>query len=194
MRWLRNIVSAGLLLGAATIALSTGLSDHADDYGQTPLPQGGVVQLPEGSVTVYLKQLGDTDPIRQVNVPFGFQVTPVAGGAPVPVSSQDDAPAASAVQRSETIGELGSVAKLDVPAAGAYRVSGSGDLVPGSSFLEFGTNAGAALLDRWRLLAGMVVAAIVIALLPMPRPRRRWQDEAGPPSGWSNDPRAPYAG
>jgi hypothetical protein len=194
MRWLRNLVSLGLILAAVAIAVATGLSDHSDDYGQVPLPQGGVVHLPEGTTTVFLSQLGESDPVRQVNAPFGFQVTPVGGGQPVPVSSSNGATSAEAVQRSETIGELGAVAKLDVPSTGDYRVTASGEFAPGSSFLEFGTNAGAALLDRWRLLVALVVGAVLIALIPTPRPRRRWEDEGGGPVGWSDDPRAPYAG
>jgi hypothetical protein len=182
-------------VAAAGIALVTVLSDHSDDYGEVPMPQGGVVDLPEGKVTVFLKQIGDSsNPIRQVKTPFGFEVVPLGGGVPVPVSSQNDAPAAEAVTRSESIGELGSVAKLEVPAEGEYRVNGSGEFVPGSSFLDFGTNAGDALLKRWKLIVGLIIAALVIGILPTPRHRRRSEDEGGAPVGWSNDPRAPYAG
>ena len=67
----------------------------------------------------------------------------MADGAPVPVSADDGATIANADQRSETIGELGAVAKLDVPSAGSYVVSASGAAATrGSSSLEFGTNAG----------------------------------------------------
>lgn len=194
MRWLKNIVSVGLLVAAGAVALVTGLSDHSDDYGQVPLPGGGVVELPEGKVTVFLSQLGESDAIRQIDTRFTFQVVPLGGGPPVPVASANGAPEATAVQRSETIGELGSVAKLDVPATGDYRVSGSGDIAPSSSFLAFGTNAGAAVLDRWKLLAGLIGGAVILALIPLPRGRRRWEDETREPSGWSSDPRAPYAG
>ena len=194
MRWLRNIASVGLILAAAGIALATALSDHSDDYGQVPLPGGGVVHLPEGTVTVFLSQLGDTNPVHRVTTPFGFQVTSLMGGQAVPVSTQNGALAAEAVQRSETIGELGSVAKLDVPATGDYQVTGNGRFTAGSTFLKFGTNAGAALLERWRLLVGLIVGAVLLALIPTPRPRKRWEDESGAPVGWSNDPRAPYAG
>jgi hypothetical protein len=195
MRWLRGIITAGLVVAVAAIALVTGLSDHSDDYGEVSLPQGGVVHLPEGKVTIFLKQLGDqSDPIRQVTTPFGFQVLPVGGGSPVPVTSQNGAPVADAVTRSETIGELGAVAKLQVPATGEYEVVASGSFPAGSSFLDFGTNAGQALAARWKLLAGLLIAAVVIALIPMPRSRRRWEDDAGAPTGWSDDPRAPYAG
>jgi hypothetical protein len=195
MRWLRGIICVGLLVAAAGIALVTGLGDHSDEYGQVPMPQGGVVHLPEGTTTVFLSQLGDgADPIRQVDVPFAFQLTPLHGGAPVPVASRNGAPSVEAVTRSETIGELGAVAKLDVPSTGDYQVTASGDLAPGTSFLKFGTNAGAALLEKWKLLAGLVIAALVVGLLPMPRTGRRWEDDSGGPVGWSDDPRAPYAG
>jgi hypothetical protein len=195
VRWLKNIVSVGLLLAAVAVALATVLSDHSDDYGQVPLPQGGTVHLPEGKVVVYYSQLGDgSDPVAQVAIPLGFQVVPAGGGAPVPVSSQNGVPSATAVQRSETVGELGAVAKLDVPSAGDYTVIASTNAAPGSTFLKFGTNAGAAMLARWHLLAGLVIGSILIALIPTPRPRRRWEDEGGAPSGWSSDSRAPYAG
>jgi hypothetical protein len=195
MRWLKNLVSVLMLLAAAAVVLATAFSDHSDDYGQVPLPQGGLVHLPEGKVTVFYTELGDgSNPVRQVFTPFGFQVVPAGGGAPVPMSSENGAQAPEAVERSETVGELGSVAKLDVPSAGDYAVSASSNVAPGSSFLKFGTNAGAAVLKRWHLIAGLVIGAILIALIPMPRPRRRWEDEGGAPSSWSSDSRAPYAG
>jgi hypothetical protein len=194
MRWLKHTVSVLLLVAAAAVALATALSNHSDDYGRAPLPQGGMVHLPEGKVTVFYSHLGGaSDPSQRVGL-FGFQVVPAGGGSPVPVSSGVGAPSADAVQSSETIGDLGAVAKLDVPSSGDYVVSASSDLAPGSSSLEFGTNAGSALLQRWHLLAGLLIAAILITLIPTPRPRRRWDDEGGAPSGWSSDPRAPYAG
>jgi len=195
MRWLKNIISLVLIIAAVAVALATAFSDHSDDYGQVPLPGGGVVHLPEGKVVVYFSELGDaSDPIRQVHVPLGFQVVSASTGVPVAVSAGGGAQAPTSVQRSETVGELGAVAKLEVPSTGDYAVSGSTTLPAGTSFLKFGTNAGAAVLDRWRLLAGLVIGAILIALIPMPRPRRRWEDDGGAPSGWSTDSRAPYAG
>jgi hypothetical protein len=191
MRWLKHLISLALLVAAAGVALATGLSDHSDDYGQVPLPQGGTVHLPAGKVTVYYAQPGDNS--DSVAAPLGFQVVS-EGGVPVSVSSENGAPAADAVQRSETVGELGAVAKLDVPASGDYVVSASSSVAPGSASLKFGTNAGAALAARWHLLAGLVIGAILISLIPTPRPRRRWEDESGGPTGWSSDPRSPYAG
>jgi hypothetical protein len=194
MRWLKNLIALGLVLTAAGMALSIGLSDHSDDYGQVGLPQGGVVHLPDGKVTVYYSQLGDnSDPLRQNSVPLGFQVVS-PGGVAVPIATENGAPSASSVTRSETVGELGAVAKLDVPSSGDYTVQGSTNLPPGTSFLKFGTNAGAALLARWHLFAALLIAATLIAIIPTPRPRRRWEDEGGAPTGWSSDPRAPYAG
>jgi hypothetical protein len=195
MRWLKNIAVVGLLLAAVGVALATAFSDHSDDYGQVPLSPGGVVHLPQGTVTVFYSQLGDgSDPISRATVPFTFQVVPVGGGAPVPVSSQGNAQSAEAVERSETVGELGAVAKLNVPSSGDYTVRGSSSLPAGSAFLKFGTNTGAALLAKWRLFAALIGGAILLALIPMPKPKRRWEDEGDAPTGWSSDPRAPYAG
>jgi hypothetical protein len=194
MRWLKKLISLGLVLAAAGLALSIGLSDHSDDYGQVGLPQGGVVHLPDGKVTVYYSQLGDnSNPLSQNSVPLGFQVVSARGVA-VPIATENGAPSASSVTRSETVGELGAVAKLDVPSSGDYVVQGSTNLPPGTSFLKFGTNAGAALVARWHLFAALLIGAILIAIIPTPRPRRRWEDEGGAPTGWSSDPRAPYAG
>jgi hypothetical protein len=193
MRWLKHTTSVLLVLAAAAIVLSTALSDHSDDYGQVPLPQGGMVNLPKGETTVFYTVLGDnSDPIKQV-APLGFQVAPVRGGPPLTMSSTDGGSTDVTVTRSETIGELGAVAKLDVPSAGDYSVSGTTNLPPGTSFLEFGTNSATAVLHKWRLLAGLLLAAFLIGFIPTPRPRRHWEDEHGP-SGWSSDPRAPYAG
>src|SRR5213592_2418939 len=151
MSWLKNLISVGLLLAAAGLVLATALSDHSDDYGQVPLPQGGSVHLPEGKTTVYFSVLGDnTDPIRQVGG-IVFHVVPVGGGDPLTMTTTDGATSDIAVSRSETIGELGAIAKLDVPSSGDYVVSGGSNLPAGNAFLKFGTNAGTAILHRWKL-------------------------------------------
>jgi hypothetical protein len=192
MAWLKRTISILLLVAAVAVALATAFSNHSDDYGKVPLPQGGQVHLPQGKVVVFYSQpAGASD---QVTVPFSFQVIPAAGGAPVSVSTENGTASDITGERSQTIGELGAVAKLRVPSAGEYVVSASGNLAAGSAALEFGTSAEDAVLQRWHLLAGLVLAAILIALIPVPRSRRRWEDGTGAPSGWSSDPRSPYAG
>lgn len=194
MRWLKHTISVGLVLAAAAVALVTGLSDHTRDYGQVPLPQGGVVALPQGTVVVYYKPPGDgSNPVQQVNVPFTFEVVPVGGGPAVPIGSNGNTQNVAAFQRSETVGELGAIAKLHVPSSGEYMVQASGDVGPGTSSLKFGTNAGSAVLHKWKLFAGLLGAALLLTLLPTPRHGRRWEDEHRP-TGWSSDPRSPYAG
>ncbi len=195
MRWLKHLLSVGCLLAAAGIALATGLSDHTQDYGKVPVPPGGVVQLPKGTVVVYFSQVGDgSDPIRQVTTPFSFQVVPLGGGPPVPVASNGNKASVLAFQRSETIGELGAVAKLHVPASGEYSVNADANVPPGTSYLKLGRNAGTAVVSKWKLYAGLVLAAILLNFIPTPKPKRRWEDEGRAPTGWSSDPRAPYAG
>jgi hypothetical protein len=144
-------------------------------------------------VTVFYRVLGDTSEIDQNTGGLAFQVTPTRGGAPIAMALASGQTSGVAVTRSETIGEVGSVAKLDVPAAGDYVVSGSTDLAPGAAYLEFGTNAGTAVLHRWKLLAGLLLGALLLALIPVPRSGRRW-GAGEEPTGWSSDPRAPYAG
>jgi hypothetical protein len=192
MAWLKRTISILLLAAAVAVALATAFSNHSDDYGRVPLPQGGAVHLPEGKVIVFYGQpAGASD---QATVPFSFQVVPAAGGAPVPVSTENGTTSEIDVVGSQTIGEIGAVAKLRVPSAGEYAVSAGGNLAPGTASLEFGTNAEDAVLQRWHLLAGLVLGAILVALIPVPRSKRRREDGTGAPSGWSSDPRAPYAG
>jgi hypothetical protein len=193
VRRLKPLISLGLLLAAAGIALAVGLSNHSADYGKVPIPGSGSVHLPEGKVTVFYSQPDRSTAATGVSTPLTYEVVS-SGGVPVPLSSENDAPAPDAVQRSETIGELGAIDKLDVPASGNYLVRASSGAAPGTTALEFGTNAGAALASKWHLFAALIIGAFLVALIPVPKPRRRWDDEVGPPSGWSSDPRAPYAG
>jgi hypothetical protein len=194
MRWLKHTISAVLLLVAVGVVLSTALSDHSDDYGQVTLPQGGTVHLPEGKVTVFYRVLGDSSEFGQNSGGLAFQVSPAQGGEPIAMALANGETSGVAVTRRETIGELGAVAKLDVPAAGDYFINGSSNLPVGTSFLEFGTNAASAVLERWRLLAGLLIGAMLTTIIPVPRSSRRSEDPAGEPTGWSSDPRAPYAG
>jgi hypothetical protein len=194
MRWLKHTISVVLLLVAVGVVLATAFSDHSNDYGQVLLPQGGTVHLPKGKVTVFYRARGDSTELGENSGGLAFQVTSAQGGEPIALALANGQTSGVAVTRSETIGELGAVAKLDVPAAGNYVVSGSTNLAPGTTLLEFGTNAGSAVLQRWKLLAGLLLGALLLAIIPVPRSGRRWEDPAGEPVGWSSDPRAPYAG
>jgi hypothetical protein len=192
MRWLKRTISILMLLAAAGIALAIGFSNHSDEYGQVSLPQGGTVHLPKGKVTVFDRVQGQGSEIEPGAANLAFAVVPVEGGPPIAMSLANGETSGTSVTRRVTIGELGAFVKLDVPEAGDYRVTGSTSLAPGTFYLEFGTNAGAALLDRWKLLAGLVLGALLIAFIPVPRSRRGRGHEDEP--HWSSDPRAPYAG
>jgi hypothetical protein len=191
MRWLKHCLSVLLLVAFAGIVLATLFSDHSDDYGRVSLPQGGTVHLPKGKVTLYEGVNANTSDLDRTTPGVTFQVTPAGGGQPIGMSLDQGQGSELQVTRSETIGELGAIGKLDLPAAGDYLVSGGSDFPGGTASLEFGTNAGQALLDRWKLLVGLLVAAFVLTLIPVPRSGRRLERDSG---GWSSDPRAPYAG
>jgi hypothetical protein len=192
MRWLKHTMSVILLLGAVGVVLATVFSDHSDDYGRVTLAQGGTVHLPEGKVTVFYRELADSSQPDQSPGGFAFNVVPAHGGPPVDLSLANEGTTDLSVTSSETIGEHGALAKLDVPVAGDYVVSGSSNLLAGTSFLEFGTNAASAVRDRWKLIAGLLLGGLLIALIPVPRRSgRRFEGDSG---GWSSDPRAPYAG
>jgi hypothetical protein len=191
MRWLKHTTSLLLIVAVAAVALATAFSEHSDDYGRVGLPQGGTVDLPKGTVTVFFKELGQQDPIRQLDAPLSFQVVPASGGQPLEEAPTAGGTSEVEVQRSEQIGSLGSVAKVEVPEAGLYTVSGSATGSAGSSFLTFGTDAGTAVFHKWKLLAGLLGGAMLLTLIPTPRPSKRWEDGAGP-SGWSSDSTSPY--
>lgn len=191
MRWLKRTISILLLLAAAGIVVAIAFSDHSDDYGTVSLPGTGTVHLPKGKTTVYYRLRGDSSEVASRG-DLSLAVTPAHGGAPIAMTQENGEPSDLQVTRSETIGEVGSVAKLDVPETGGYRVSGNTNFAAGTSYLEFGTNAGNALLQRWKLLAGLVLGALVLAFIPVPRSGRR-SNRVGDPH-WSSDPRAPYAG
>ena len=196
MRWLKHTLSTFLLIAAVAVAIATALSEHSDDYGAVALPQGGAVELPAKTVTVFYEEPGTG--ANSIHEPRGlgaFRVTPAGGGEPLPIraTGSDASESEVTVQRSETIGELGAVAKIDVPEEGFYVVTGRLTQPGATSSLTFGTSAGAAVIDRWRLLAGLVGGAFLLTLIPVPKPGRRWPEENAP-VGWSDDPRAPYAG
>jgi hypothetical protein len=194
MRWLKHTISILLVLGAAGVILATAFSDHSSDYGRASLPQGGTVHLPKGKVTVYMRLAGSSSDVAEnSNGNLAFAVTPAGGGTPIAASAADGQTSDVSVTRSETIGEVGAIAKLDVPSSGDYIVTGSTDRAPGVSYLEFGTNAGSAVLQRWKLIAGLLLGALLLAVIPVPRSGRRWDAGEGQ-TGWSSDPRAPYAG
>ena len=181
-------MSTLLFLGALGLVLAIGFSDHSDDYGRVSLPQGGSVHLPEGKVTVYDRVGGGTSAAEDDTAAVAFQVVPAGGGEPISLRPVNSEASDTQVTKTETIGEFGALAKLDVPREGDYEVSGSSDLEPGSVYLDFGTNAGQALLNRWKLIVGLLIGACLFGLIPPPRRRRRWEEPA-----WSSDPREPYA-
>lgn len=200
MRWLKHIVVTGLLLAAAAVTLGTLFSDHSAQYGEVGLPSGGMVHLPSGTVTVFLSTSGETqDGAAPGTQGLAFQVIPAAGGNALPMSSAGGSISAEGTQRSEVIGEHGAIGKVDVPSAGEYRVEADSNVQPGTASLKFGTNAATALAAKWKLLAALVAAAFLVGLIPVPRHKKRWQDDPetpGPaetPTDWST-PRAPYVG
>jgi hypothetical protein len=188
MHAVKRIVPVLLVLAVIAVVLVTLLSDHESEYGSVPLPAGGTVELPEGSVQVFFDEAGGGDE-PELAAPLSFQVAPAGGGPPVELEATAKG-SNSEVQfrRSEEISTQGSVAKLEIPEQGDYAVSGGQNAAAGSS-LTFGTSPFGAVAERWQLLAGLLGAAVLIALIPLDRRRSSGAD----PAGWSSDPRPPYA-
>jgi hypothetical protein len=193
MRWIKHITVPLLVLAAFAVALATVFTDHAADYGTVSLPQGGVIELPSGTVKVFYKEGDDPPaPTTQLAAPLSFDVTPVGGGAPLEETPTTNSGSAEfETERSADVGSPGSVADLEVPAEGSYLVRGSSGQPVGASSLTFGTDPLGAVVRRWKLLAGLLIGAFLVTLVPLPR--RRPHDETAGPSGWSSDPTAPYA-
>ena len=192
MRWLKHMLTVGLLLAAGVLALATVFSNHNSEFGKVALPSGGVVHLPKGTTTVFYSR--DGSDVEQQGTGLAFQVVPIAGGDPIPMSSAGGSISAEGTQRSEVIGEHGAIAKLKVPSTGDYRVVVATGAV--SATLEFGTNVATAVAAKWKLLAGLVLAAFLISLIPTPRRHRRRDEPASSTTTAlpSSPPRAPYAG
>jgi hypothetical protein len=195
MRWLKQTIPALLVLAAVGVVMATVFTDHSSDFGQVSLPEGGMVELPEGTTTVFYEELATAAaPTRKLSAPLTFQVTPAGGGPALPEKpTAKDSTGAAATSRSVDIGRLGSVAEVEVSAAGDYFVSGRSGQPAGSSYLTFGTSAFDAVVRKWHTLAALVGAALLVWLLPTPRRRHDYDDAPGA-TGWSSDPRSPYAG
>jgi hypothetical protein len=171
MQFLQRILPPLLVLGAVGILLSTFFSDHKADYGKVTLPAGGLVDLPEGGSTVYV---GDIDipvgsDIAQVGGSFAISVVPVDGGER-PTLTPPGGDGRSLTRSSEGLANRGAVADIDAPQAGAYRVSGSLGNLSDVEF-SFGRSSFAAVVAGWQLWGGLLLAAILIALLPKLRHR-----------------------
>ena len=143
-------------------------------------------------MTVFDRVQGQSSEIEPGAANLAFAVVPVDGGPPIAMSLANGETSGTSVTRRRDDRRVGRLRQARVPEAGDYRVTGSTSLAPGTFYLEFGTNAGVALLERWKLLAGLVLGALLIAFIPVPR-SGRGRGPVGEPH-WSSDPRAPYAG
>jgi hypothetical protein len=181
-RWLPRL----LVLGAIGVVIAALFSDHKKAYGEVPLPQGGVVNLPEGESKVYLDEivLGEQkgDP-RRLSGLLAFTVVPVGGGGPLSIDSVAGESSAELSERSQAIGSKDAVATVEAPSAGDYRVSGRYESEATAS-LSFGTDPFTAVMDEWRIWAGLLVLAFLITLVPRAkyRPKDKMAEESSEPS------------
>ena len=163
-RWLPRL----LVLGAIGVVIAALFSDHKAAYGQVPLPQGGVVDLPEGESKVYLDEvvLGESsgDP-RRLSGTLAFTVVPVGGGGPLSIDPVGRGSATELSERSQGIGSKDAVATIEAPVAGEYRVTGNYDSGVTAS-LGFGTDPFSAVVAEWRIWAGLLALAFLISLVP----------------------------
>ena len=171
MQALLRLLPKLLVLGAIGVMLAALFSDHRAAYGTVHLPQGGIVHLPEGTSEVYLEdgvqdQAGQ-DP-RELSAALHFSVTPVGGGESLTKEAAGlQSTAQEQSERSQSIGSKDAVAKLEVPAAGEYRVEG--DYGGNFAELDFGVGPFQAVLNKWKIWGGLLVLAFLISLVPVGR-------------------------
>lgn len=193
-RWLPRL----LVLGAIGVVAAALFSDHRAAYGQVPLPQGGVVHLPEGESKVYLEDLqvdAGGDPRRLAGA-LSFQVVPAAGGAALELGSVPGVEGGNSelTERSQGIASKNAVAQIDAPAAGDYLVRGAYE-ASSSAVLTFGTDPFSAAVNGWKLWGGLLAAAVLIALIPKRRYRPSGEDvAAGRAAPGQQEQQSPVAG
>lgn len=197
MQWLKRIVPPLLVLGAAGVVIATLFSSHADSRGSVPLPQGGEVYLPSGKTTIFAEpRTPEETDTNHVTSPFALRVVPATGGDPLPIDpiSDDDSPN-QLFHRSQEIGQRGAVATIDAPASGRYVVTGSFDDEQSGS-VNFGLTSFGAVKDEWKLIGGLLLAAFLISIVPVPKRGPGWErDEGGSGPGDYKPPRfSPYEG
>jgi hypothetical protein len=188
MRTLKRLAPPLLCLAAFALVLATAFTSHTDDYGSVDLPPGGKVTLPEGGVDVFVEEAQRDNSSPDLSSPLAFAMfasdgTQVAAEAGEGLSIETD--------RSQTVGSDGAVAKLDIPAAGDYTLTGG--LEGGTqATLTFGRTRFSAVASHWKVLAGLLGAAFVIALIPMREARDGPIENFSRPSAYSGP--APYDG
>ena len=181
-RDLKRIVFWALMIAVFAIVGFTLMGDHEADYGSLTLPPGGNVELPEGKVKIFYDEGGQSIPGSSLSAPLTFQVVPAGGGEPL-TSEATRATESGAVnnRRSEDVISRGSVAELEVPEEGTYAVTG-GTAGASPGVIKFGTDPFTAVVRKWRLLGGLLAAALLVTFLPVPRHRRSgdaaWPAEA----------------
>ena len=193
MQWLQRLLPKLLVLGAIGVIAVALFSDKKAEYGSVTLPRGGDVTLPEGTVNVFVDEDTTVGAVEDGdhNLPdvLSFAAVPVSGGdAVTPEPATDSGGPGEVTQRSEGIGARGTVATLDVPEHGDYRIAGSMGDSPAE--LTFGLTAFRSVAHEWKLIAGLLVGALLISMVRVPK-RSRGEDVE-----FAAEPRpvAPYRG
>jgi hypothetical protein len=153
------------------VALVILFSDHSAEYGAVPVASNAAVELPAGTVKVFYREPGaaaGSASASRLSSPVVLQVAPAAGGPALAVSSTSGEGAT--MRRSAELGATGSLAEFEVPSAGTYVVSSNGGGTAGAE-LTFGEDRFTAVGRSWRLLVGLLGAALLISLIPKPRRR-----------------------
>ena len=172
MQWLQRLLPKLLVLGAIGVVVVALLADHRTDYGSVTLPRGGVVTLPEGTVNAFVDEdpaTGVEDDTHDLPASLNAEAVPVSGGEPLVMEpAADSGSVGELASRSEAIGSRGTVATMDVPASGDYRISGS---MSNDSTVElgFGLNAFRAVAQEWKLIVGLLAGAFLISLIKVPK-------------------------
>ena len=140
-RWVAGVCAAGgfALALALFIAVAVSGSDAADEYGRISVPGSGALELPEGDVALFYEERVTLSENESLPVPPGLRVR--ARREQTIESENTTNNAINLDGRS-----LREFAKLEVPAAGSYRVSVRADASGGNSpSVTFGKGLGASM-------------------------------------------------
>lgn len=193
MQWLKRIVPKLLMVAALGVVIVALVSDHTAEYGTVPLPQGGVLHLPGDTVKVFVDEPQEPGDPRELSSILSFDVVPVGGSGALAKDATVQSNNEQLSKRSEAVGSKGAVATIDVPAGGDYRVSGGFTEPTAGASLSFGTDAFMAVIHRWKILAGLLGAALLISLIPVPK-RDSSYESSGEASSYQPPRFNPYNG
>ncbi len=185
-------IGTAVMIAAVAYALPRFIENRGDHdaYGSVAIPGERVLELPRGEVAVfYQERIADAaDPLRddggltEPSPEPDYEVRPAAGGEPLELDADGGREVSGSDERRRV-----EIERLDVPAAGAYRVTGRSIDRPQANDPEL--TFGSFLFD-WTALVILFVGAtlgaliVVAGLLDLPARIREARHPGRRSAGW----------